>query len=78
MPGQVRSFGICGEQSGTGAGFFPEYFGFPYQFSFHRLLLTHNHHPELVPGTIGQTVADVPSGLTFPTSYKFSQKSLQR
>jgi hypothetical protein len=34
---------------------FSEYFGFPCQFSFHRLLHT---------GTIGQLVADVPSGLS--------------
>jgi hypothetical protein len=36
--------GVCGGQSGTGAGF-SEYFGFPYQ-SFHQFLHHHNH-PEL-------------------------------
>jgi hypothetical protein len=40
---------------------FSEYFGSPYQFSFHRLLHTHLSSGA---GTIGQTVADVPSGLS--------------
>jgi hypothetical protein len=35
---------------------FSEYFDFLCQFSFHRLLQTHHHHP-------GQVVADVPNGL---------------
>jgi hypothetical protein len=39
---------------------FSEYFGFPWQFSFHRLL--HTHHLSSGAGTIGQLVADVPSG----------------
>jgi hypothetical protein len=39
-----------------------EYFGFPCQFSFHRLL--HIHHLSSGAGTIGQLVADVPSGLS--------------
>jgi hypothetical protein len=40
---------------------FSEYFGFPYQFSFHRLL-----HTRLSSGagTVGQILADVPSGLS--------------
>jgi hypothetical protein len=58
---QVRSCGICGGQSGTGAGFL-RVLRFPL--------------PVLIPptaphsssssgaGTIGQTVADVPSGLS--------------
>jgi hypothetical protein len=41
---------------------FSEYFGFPCQFSFHRLL--HTHHLSSEAGTIGQLVADVPSGLS--------------
>jgi hypothetical protein len=41
---------------------FSEYFGFPCQFSFHRLL--HIHHLSSGPGTIAQLVADVPSGLS--------------
>jgi hypothetical protein len=32
---------------------FSEYFGFPCQFSFHRLLHTH-HHPSSGAGTVGQ------------------------
>jgi hypothetical protein len=44
---------------------FSEYFGFPYQFSFHRVLHTHHHHLlSSGAGTLGQTVADVPSGLS--------------
>jgi hypothetical protein len=41
---------------------FSEYFGFPCQFSFHRLL--HTYHLSSGAGIIGQTVADVPSGLS--------------
>jgi hypothetical protein len=43
---------------------FSEYFGFPCQFSFHRLLHIHHHHQSSGAGTIGQLVADVPSGLS--------------
>jgi hypothetical protein len=44
-----------------------EYFGFPYRFSFHQLL-----HTRLSSGagTIGQLVADVPSGRTPPKEMK--------
>jgi hypothetical protein len=38
-------------------------FCFPCQFPFHRLLYTH-HHLSSGAGTIGQIVADMPSGLT--------------
>jgi hypothetical protein len=41
---------------------FSEYFGFPCQFPFHRLLHT-LHHLSPVTGTTGQLVADVPRGL---------------
>jgi hypothetical protein len=41
---------------------FSEYFGFPCQFSFHRLL--HTHHLSSGAGAIIQLVADVPSGLS--------------
>jgi hypothetical protein len=41
---------------------FSEYFGFPCQFSFHRMLHTH-HHLSSRAGTISQTVTDVLSGL---------------
>jgi hypothetical protein len=42
---------------------FCEYFGFPCQFSINRLLHIH-HHLSSGAGTIGQLVADVPSGLS--------------
>jgi hypothetical protein len=42
---------------------FSGYFGVPCQFSFHRLLVVH-HHLSSGAGTIGQTVAAVPSGLS--------------
>jgi hypothetical protein len=41
---------------------FSEYFGFPCQFSFHRLL--HVQHLSSGAGTVGQLVADVPNGLS--------------
>jgi hypothetical protein len=40
---------------------FPEYFGFPCQLSFHKLL--HTHHLSSGADKMGQLVADVPSGL---------------
>jgi hypothetical protein len=58
---QVSSCGICGEQSGTGAALL-RVLRFPCQFSFHRLF--HTHHLSSRAGTIGQLVADVPSGLS--------------
>jgi hypothetical protein len=41
---------------------FSQYFDFPCQFSFHRLL--HTHHLSSGAGTTGQLVAGVPSGLS--------------
>jgi hypothetical protein len=67
---QVRSCGVCGGQSGTWACFL-EYFGFPCQLLFHRLL--HIHHLSSGAGTIGQLVADVPSGLS-PTPPQETKK----
>jgi hypothetical protein len=47
---------------------FSDYFGFPCQFSFLRLL--HTHRLSSGGGTIGQLVADVPSGLSLiPYTY---------
>jgi hypothetical protein len=39
---------------------FTEYFGFPCQLLFHRL--PHTHHLSSRAGTMGQLVANVPSG----------------
>jgi hypothetical protein len=60
---QVKSCGICGGQRGLVQGF-SEYFGFPCQFSFHRLL--HTHHIPSGAGTVVQLVADVPSDSVSP------------
>jgi hypothetical protein len=47
-----------------------EYFGFPCQFSFYRLIHTHQHLSSGA-GTIGKSVADVQSGLSHPTPRNF-------
>jgi hypothetical protein len=49
---QVRSSGICGGQSGTGAGFL-RVLRFPLPILIHRLLHNH-HHLSSGAGTIGQ------------------------
>jgi hypothetical protein len=53
--------------------FFCEYFGFPCQFSFHRLL--HIHHTSSGAGTMGQLVADVPSGLSLTPPQETKKKN---
>jgi hypothetical protein len=56
---------------------FFEYFGFPCQFSFHRLLhIHHHHHHHQSPGagTIGQLVANVPSGLSLTSPQETKKK----
>jgi hypothetical protein len=62
---------------------FSEYLGFPCQFSFHRQL--HSHHLSCGAGTIGQLVANVPSGISvtspkekLSTRTKFYGPCLQR
>jgi hypothetical protein len=62
---QVRSCGICGGRSGTGAGF-------PCQLLFHRLL--HRHHLAYGAGTTGQLLADVPNGLTLTPPHETKKK----
>jgi hypothetical protein len=52
---------------------FSEYFGFPCQVSFHRLLHIH-HHLSSGAGTIGQIVADVPSGLSLTPPQETKKK----
>jgi hypothetical protein len=56
---------------------FSEYFGFPCQFSFHRLI--HTHRLSSGAGTIGQAVVDVPSELSFTPPHETKNKNnLQR
>jgi hypothetical protein len=56
---------------------FSDYFDFPRQFSFHRLLHAH-HHLSSGAGTIGQTMADVPSGLSFTPPQETKNKTICR
>jgi hypothetical protein len=51
---------------------FSEYFGVPCQLSFHRLL--HTHHLSSGAGTIGQLVADIPSGLSLTPPQETKKK----
>jgi hypothetical protein len=53
---------------------FSEYFGFPCQFSFHRLL--HIHHLSFGAGTIGEIEADVPSGLSLTPPQETKKRAL--
>jgi hypothetical protein len=55
---------------------FSDYFGFLCQFSFHRLFHTH-HHLSSGAGTIGQLVADVPSGLSLTPSHETKKMQLE-
>jgi hypothetical protein len=54
---------------------FFEYFGFPCQFSFHRLL--HAHHLSSGADTLGQLVADVPSGLSLTPPHENKKKTTE-
>jgi hypothetical protein len=51
---------------------FSEYFGFPCQFTFHRLL--HTQHLTSGAGTIGQTVVAVPSGFSLTPPQESKKK----
>jgi hypothetical protein len=55
---------------------FSEYFGFSCQFSFHRLL--HTHHLSSGAGTIGQLVADAPSGLSLTPPQETKKKTTSK
>jgi hypothetical protein len=52
-----------------------KYFSFPCQFSFH---IHPHHHLSSGAGTIGQIVANVPSGLSLTPSQKIKKKMLQK
>jgi hypothetical protein len=52
---------------------FSEYFGFPYQFSFHQML---HIHLSSGAGIIGQLVDDVPIGLSLTPPHKTKNKKL--
>jgi hypothetical protein len=54
---------------------FSEYFGFPCQSSFHQIL-HHDNHPG--QATIGQSVADVPSGPSWTSPPLSELKKKQR
>jgi hypothetical protein len=54
---------------------FSEYFGFPCQFSFHRLFHIH-HHLSSGAGTIDQLAADIPSGLSLTPPQETKKKKL--
>jgi hypothetical protein len=56
---------------------FSEYFGFPCQFSFHRLLHIH-HLLSSGAGTIGQTVIDIPSGLNFTAHQETKKENIAK
>jgi hypothetical protein len=51
---------------------FSEYFGFPYQFLFQRLL--HTHHLSSSGAKIRQLSADVPSGLSLTPPQETKKK----
>jgi hypothetical protein len=51
-----------------------EHFGFPCQFSFHQML--HTNLPSGA-GTIGQLVADLPSGLSLNPSHEPLRKKVR-
>jgi hypothetical protein len=55
---------------------FSEYFGFPCQFSFHRLL--HTHHLSSGAGTIRQILANVASRLNLTPPQEIKKKTLPR
>jgi hypothetical protein len=69
---QVRSSGICGGQSGTGVGFL-WVLRFPLPIFIPSTVL---HSSSSGAGTVGQLVADIPSGLSLtpPQETKLTRK----
>jgi hypothetical protein len=67
--------GFVVDKVALGQVFF-EYFSFPCQFSYHRLL--HTHYLSSGAGTIGQLVADVPSGLSLTQLQDAKNATLSR
>jgi hypothetical protein len=53
---------------------FSDYFGFPCQFSFHRLFHIHRHLSSGA-GTIGELVAHVPSGFSLTPPHETKEKT---
>jgi hypothetical protein len=66
--------GFVADKVGPGQDF-SEYFCFPCQFSFHRLL--HTYHLSSRAGTIGQILADVPSGLSLTSPQEIKKNYMQ-
>jgi hypothetical protein len=55
---------------------FSEYFCFPCQFSFHRLLyIHHHHHPSSGAGTIDQIKVELPSGFSLTPPQKLKKET---
>jgi hypothetical protein len=57
---------------------FSKYFSFPCQFSFHQLLHIHPHHLSSGAGTIGQIVANIPSGPSLTPSQEIKKKYIAK
>jgi hypothetical protein len=56
---------------------FSEYFGFPFQLSFHRLLHI-NYHLSSVADAMRQLGVDVPSGLSFAPPKETKKKKKKK
>jgi hypothetical protein len=69
---QVKYFGIYDGLSDTEAGLL-RVLRVPFQFSFHQTL--HTHHLSSGAGTIGQLVADMPSGLSLTPNHETKNKN---
>jgi hypothetical protein len=72
----TTAYYICEVEKKALGQVFSGYFGFPCQFSFHQQLHIH-HHLSSGAGTIGQLVADVPSGLSLAPPQETKKKKEQ-